>query len=186
RAMAFHGGKRAMLGTNPLAFATPVPGRPPLVIDLSLSMVARAKIVAAQKAGKSNPAGWASGEEGAPTTDPNAALAGALLPAGGAKGAALAVMVEILCGALAGAQFGWEASSFLDDRGAAPSVGQILIAFDPAAFSGAEFPDRMAAVLSAAAGEPGVRLPGDRRLSVREKTRLEGIKIAPELHAQIT
>src|ERR1700759_3259084 len=143
--------------------ASPRPGRPPLVIDLSLTLVARAKIVAAQKAGKSIPAAWATDADGAPTTDPNAALAGALLPAGGAKGAALALMVEVLCGALAGGQFGWEASSFLDNRGAPPSIGQVLIAFDPAAFSGPDFLQRMAGVLTATAGEPGVRLPGDRR-----------------------
>jgi (2R)-3-sulfolactate dehydrogenase (NADP+) len=186
QAMAFHGGKRAMLGTNPLAFAAPMRGRPPLVIDLSLSLVARAKIVAAQKAGKTIPAEWATADDGTPTTDPSSALAGALQPAGGAKGAALALMVEVLCGALAGGQFGWEASSFLDNRGEAPSVGQLLIAFDPSAFSGPDFLNRMATVLAAAAGEPGVRLPGDRRLAGRDKMRAEGINIAPELHAQIT
>lgn len=186
QAMAFHGGRRAMLGTNPLAFAAPMRDRAPLVIDLSLSLVARAKIVAAQKAGKSIPDGWATAADGTPTTDANAALAGALQPAGGAKGAALALMVEILCGALAGGRFGWEASSFLDDRGAAPSVGQMLIAFDPAAFSGPEFLNRMAAVLTAAAAEPGVRLPGDRRLAIRAKNRAEGIRMMPELHAQLT
>lgn len=185
QAMAFHGGTRAMLGTNPLAFAAPLPGRPPLVIDLSLSLVARAKIVAAQKAGKSIPSDWATAADGTPTSDPSAALAGAMQPAGGAKGAALALMVEILCGALAGGQFGWEASSFLDDRGPAPSVGQMLIAFDPAAFSGPEFMNRMAAVLSAAAGEAGVRLPGDRRLASRDKSRTEGLKVTSELHAQL-
>jgi (2R)-3-sulfolactate dehydrogenase (NADP+) len=185
QAMAFHGGKRAMLGTNPLAFAAPLPGRAPLVIDLSLSLVARAKIVAAQKAGRDIPVAWATAADGTPTSDPNAALAGALLPAGGAKGAALALMVEILCGALAGGQFGWEASSFLDTGGAAPSVGQVLIAFDPAAFSGAEFPDRMTAVLTAVAGEAGVRLPGDRRLASRETALRRGLGIAPELHTQL-
>jgi (2R)-3-sulfolactate dehydrogenase (NADP+) len=185
QAMAFHGGKRAMLGTNPLAFAAPLPGRAPLVIDLSLSLVARAKIVAAQKAGHEIPSGWATAADGTPTSDPDAALAGALLPAGGAKGAALALMVEILCAALAGGQFGWEASSFLDTSGAAPSIGQVLIAFDPAAFSGAEFPDRMTTVLTTVAGEPGVRLPGDRRLASRETALRQGIKVAPELHAHL-
>jgi (2R)-3-sulfolactate dehydrogenase (NADP+) len=156
-----------------------------LVIDLSLSLVARAKIVAAQKAGRDIPVGWATAADGTPTSDPNAALAGALLPAGGAKGAALALMVEILCGALAGGQFGWEASSFLDASGAAPSVGQVLIAFDPAAFSGAEFPNRMATVLTAVASEPGVRLPGDQRLASRQIALTQGLKVAPELHAQL-
>jgi (2R)-3-sulfolactate dehydrogenase (NADP+) len=185
QAMAFHGGKRPMLGTNPLAFAAPIQGRAPLVIDMALSLVARSKIVAAQQAGREIPNDWATDAQGLPTRDPNAALAGALLPAGGAKGAALALMVEILCGALAGAHFGWEAASFLDDRGTAPGVGQILIALDPAAFSGPAYFDRMAELLLAMASEPGVRLPGDRRLGSRAATRADGLKLAPDLHAQL-
>ncbi|HEY2676925.1 MAG TPA: Ldh family oxidoreductase [Steroidobacteraceae bacterium] len=184
RAMAFYGGTRPMLGTNPLAFAAPVRGRAPLVIDMALSRVARSKIVAAQKAGKDIPEDWATDAQGLPTTDPDAALGGALLPAGGAKGAALALMVEILCGALAGAHFGWEASSFLDDRGAAPGVGQTLIALDPAAFAGPVYFDRMAELLKAMADEPGVRLPGDRRLASRA-AHAHGLTLAPGLHAQL-
>ena len=96
-------------------------------------------------------------------------------------------MVEILCGALAGGQFGWEASSFLDDRGPPPGVGQVLIAFDPAAFSGPEFLDRMADVLAAVAGEPGVRLPGDRRLASREQRAARRVSTSrPSLHAQLS
>ena len=185
RAMAFHGGARAMLGTNPLAFAAPCTARAPLVIDLSLSLVARSRIVAAQKGGSKIPTDWATDSSGRPTDDPAAALAGALAPAGGAKGAALALMVEILCGALAGGHYGWEASSFLDDRGAAPGVGQMLIAFDPAAFAGPGYAPRMAALVNAAAGEPGVRLPGDRRLAARARVAAHGLSIATELHAQL-
>jgi (2R)-3-sulfolactate dehydrogenase (NADP+) len=185
QAMAFYGGTRPMLGTNPLAFAAPIRGRAPLVIDLALSLVARSKIVAAQKSGAAIPMHWATDAQGLPTTDPEAALTGALLPAGGAKGAALALMVEILCGALAGAHFGWEASSFLDDRGPPPGIGQILIALDPAAFSGPAYFDRMAELLSEMAGEPGVRLPGDRRLAKRDATRTAGLELAPDLDAQL-
>jgi (2R)-3-sulfolactate dehydrogenase (NADP+) len=184
-AMALPGGTKPMMGTNPLAFATPVTGRPPLVIDLALSRVARARIVAAQKAGQSIPADWATDSTGKPTTDPTAALAGALSPIGGAKGAALALMVEILCGALAGGQFGWQASSFLDDRGGSPAVGQVLVAFDPTAFGGAGFAARMEGLLAAFAADSAVRLPGDRRLVARERARLQGISIPPELHAQL-
>jgi (2R)-3-sulfolactate dehydrogenase (NADP+) len=209
-AMALPGGTRPMMGTNPLAFAAPLSGRAPLVIDLALSLVARAKVVAAQKAGKSIPADWATDAAGNPTTDPTAALAGALSPIGGAKGAALGLMVEILCGALAGGRFGWQASSFLDDRGGSPGVGQVILVFDPNAFgavgppqatgiSGAlpasetfntsrrsGFSARMDALLAAFASDPAVRIPGDRRLASRERTRLHGISIPPELHAQIS
>jgi (2R)-3-sulfolactate dehydrogenase (NADP+) len=185
QAMPFYGGIRPKLGTNPLAFAAPIHGRAPLVIDLALSLVARSKIVAAHKSGEEIPMHWATDAQGRPTTDPEAALTGALLPAGGAKGAALALMVEILCAALAGAHFGWEASSFLDDRGPPPGVGQVLIALDPAAFSGPAYFDRMAELLSAMACEPGVRLPGDRRLANRDAARAAGLELAPGLHAQL-
>jgi (2R)-3-sulfolactate dehydrogenase (NADP+) len=186
RAMALHGGVQPKLGTNPLAFAAPMPGRPPLVIDLALSLVARAKIVAAQKAGKPIPADWAIDPSGQPTTDAGAALAGALLPAGGAKGSALALMLEILCGALAGGHFAWQATSFLDDRGPSPGVGQMLIAFDVSAFSGPAFAARMTDLLSEVAGEPNVRLPGERRLVSRERARTIGLTLDAATHSQLT
>lgn len=185
-AMAFPGGKRAMLGTNPLAFAAPMPGREPLVIDLALSLVARSKIVAAKKAGTAIPADWATDAEGQPTTDPSAALDGALAPLGGPKGAALALMVEVLCGALAGAHFGWEASSFLDDRGPPPDVGQFILAIDPEALSGRQFPLRMEQLAAAVADQDGVRLPGDRRLAARARSRRDGLSLPPDLHASLT
>lgn len=186
RAMAIHGGVQPKLGTNPLAFAAPVPGRPPLVIDLALSMVARAKIVGAQKSGKPIPADWAIDSTGEPTTDATAALGGALLPAGGAKGSALALMLEILCGALAGGRFGWEATSFLDDQGASPSVGQMLIAFDVGAFSGPAFASRMTDLCNEVAAEPTVRLPGERRLTNREQARTNGLVLDAATHALLT
>ncbi len=185
QAMAFHGGSRPMMGTNPLAFAAPLTGRAPLVIDLALTLVARSKIVAAQKAGQSIPADWAFDKDGHPTTDPAAALAGALAPAGGAKGAALALMVEILCGALAGGAYGWEASSFLDDKGASPSVGQVILALDPLAFAGPGFMGRMDALVSTMQAEDGVRLPGDRRLANRAQAAAEGLKLSPALLSEL-
>lgn len=184
RAMAFPGGKRPMLGTNPLAFAAPLTGRPALVIDLALSLVARGRIIGAQKAGEPIPVEWATDSDGLPTSDPSAALAGALTPIGGPKGAALALVVEILCGALAGGHYGWEASSFLDDRGPSPAVGQLIIAFDPAAFGAGAFPQRMDDLLTAVATQPGVRLPGERRLINRERAR-QGFTIEQGLYEQI-
>jgi len=184
-AMAFTGGTRPMMGTNPLAFAAPIPGRAPLVIDLALSLVARAKIVAAQKAGKTIPADWAMDSSGKPTTNPTEGLAGALAPIGGPKGAALALMVEVLCGALAGGRYGWQASSFLDDRGGSPSVGQMLVVFDTNAFGGGGFPARMLELVTAIESDPGVRIPGDRRARARRGAKTQGISLSPELHAQI-
>jgi len=185
QAMAFHGGARPMMGTNPLAFAAPLSGRAPLVIDMALTLVARSKIVAAQKAGQSIPADWATDAQGQPTTDPAAALTGALAPAGGAKGAALALMVEILCGALAGGSYGWEASSFLDDKGPSPSVGQVILALDPMAFAGAGFVERMTALVETMTAEDGVRLPGDRRLANRAKAAADGLVLSPALQSEL-
>ena len=183
-AMAFHGGTRSRLGTDPLAFAAPIAGRAPLVIDMALSVVARSRIVAAKAKSEPIPSGWAVDDHGQPTTDAGKALAGTLLPIGGAKGSALALIVEILCGALAGSQFGWEASGFMDAKGGPPKLGQFLIALDPAHFAGAGFASRMTELVEAIASD-GARLPGDRRLASRERAASEGLSIAENLIAQI-
>jgi len=186
KAMAFWGGRRAMLGTNPLAFAAPLPaGAPPLVIDLALSVAARGKIVTAEKAGKPIPGDWAVDADGRPTTDAKAALAGTLLPIGGAKGGALALMIEILAAAVTGSAFGWEASSFFDDRGGPPNMGHVLIAIDPARLSAGAFEQRMTTLLEALAEEPGARLPGTRRLANRQRAAADGLTIPAALYAEI-
>jgi (2R)-3-sulfolactate dehydrogenase (NADP+) len=184
KAMAFHGAAHATLGTNPLAFAAPLPDREPLVIDMALSVVARSKIVAAQHGGQTIPLDWAVDAEGRPTADPAAALQGALLPVGGAKGSALALMVEVLCGALAGAAFGWEASSFLDDKGAAPNMGHVLLALDPQAFAAHDFLPRMRSLANEVEA-CGARLPGDRRLALRSRAQHSGLTIPAKLHREI-
>ncbi len=185
-AMAFAGGRRAMMGTNPIAFAAPAPGREPVVIDMALSQVARSRIVAAQKSGSSIPPGWATDSCGEPTTDPAAALAGALAPAGGVKGAALALLVEILCGALAGGHYGWEASSFLDDQGPSPAVGQVLLAIDADVVSDGNFAARMNELIAVMNGEDGVRVPGDRRLASRARAAERGIELSAPLYGTLT
>jgi len=186
KAMAFWGGRKAMLGTNPLAFAAPLPGgAAPLVIDLALSVAARGKIVAAEKAGKAIPADWAVDATGHPTTDPKAALGGTLLPIGGAKGGALALMIEILAAAVTGSAYGWEASSFFDDRGGPPDMGHVLIAIDAARLSAGAYDGRMAVLLEAIAAEPDVRLPGTRRITNRARAASEGVAIPAALHAEI-
>jgi len=95
-AMAPWGGSKPLFGTNPIAFAAPRRGEASLVIDLSLSVVARGKVMAASKRGEAIPEGWALDADGNPTTDPKAALGGSMVPMGEAKGAALALMVEVM------------------------------------------------------------------------------------------
>ena len=184
-AMALPGGVKPMLGTNPLAFAAPMTGREPLVIDLSLSQVPRARIVAAAKTGQALPAGWASDAQGHPTTDSQAALTGTLAPIGGAKGAVLAVMVEILCAALAGGRFAWQATSFFEAEGAPAAIGQMIVAFAPSGFTGDGFAAGMRELATAFAGEEGLRLPGDSRLERRLRARSRGIEIDDALAATI-
>ena len=148
----FMGATRPRMGTDPLAFAAPILGRAPLVIDMALSVVARGKIVSAKAKGEAIPENWAVDAAGNSTTDPDKALAGTLLPIGGAKGSALGLMVDILCGALAGAHFSWEASAFLDAKGPPPKLGQFLIALDPAHFAGKHFAARMGELAAADGG----------------------------------
>ena len=186
KAMAFWGGRRPALGTNPLAFAAPLPGgADPLVIDLAMSVAARGKIVAAEKAGQAIPPDWAVDAQGNPTTDPKAALGGALLPIGGAKGGALALMIEIMAAALTGSAYGWEASSFFDDKGGPPNMGHVLIGLDPLRLSAGGYDERMTTLLEAIAAEPGARLPGTRRLANRRRAAAEGIAVPAALHAEI-
>lgn len=185
KAMAFWGGREPRLGTNPIGFACPMPEGAPLVIDLALSMAARGKIVSAAKQGQSIPAGWALDGDGQPTTDPVAALQGSMLPIAGSKGAALALIVELLAAGVAGAHFGWEASSVLDDKGLAPDLGQTIIAIDAQRVSGAAFAQRAAALLQAFGEEPGARMPGTSRLARRAAAERDGLLLSPALLAEL-
>lgn len=183
-AIAPWGGAKPLFGTNPIAFAWPRAGRHPLVIDLSLSKVARGKIMVAAQKGEAIPEGWALDAAGQPTTDAKAALGGAMIPMGDAKGAALVLMVELLAVALTGSNFGYEASSFFDAKGAPPHVGQMFLAFDPSAFA----PDaaaRAEVVFQVMAAQAGVRLPGDRRFKLREKAAADGVEVPDALLAEI-
>ena len=172
-AMAMYGGTQPKLGTNPMAFAAPVQGGRPLVIDLALSQVARGKIVVAAKEGKPIPEGWAIDADGRPTTDANEALKGSLLPAGGAKGSALALMVEVMAAALTGACFSARAASFLDTGGGAPNVGQFILVIDPSG-SVPGFPERMKELVEIVTGDEAVRLPGTRRSHCLEEAVTNG------------
>ncbi len=180
-AIAPWGGSKPVFGTNPIAFAAPLAGREPVVIDMALSKVARGPIVAAKQKGEAIPEGWALDVHGKPTTDAAAALAGTMVPLGDAKGATLAMMVEILAAALVGAHFGFQASSFLDDKGGPPDTGQLILAIDPNAMGGNWFDERMRVLAHAIEDQEGTRLPGVRRLALRAKAKTEGIEMPEEM-----
>lgn len=182
-AIAPWGGSQALFGTNPIAFACPLPERAPIVVDLSLSKVARGNILAAKQKGERIPEGWALDVQGRPTTDPDAALAGTMIPAGEAKGTALALMVELLAGGLTGANFAADASSFLDAEGPPPGTGQLIIALDPAALGGN--PARFAVLARAIEQQAGARVPGQRRLEARRQAASAGLEVSETLLKEI-
>jgi (2R)-3-sulfolactate dehydrogenase (NADP+) len=179
--MAPWGGKTPVFGTNPIAFAAPLRGDDPIVIDLALSKVARGKVMAARQQGASIPADWAFDRGGKPTTDAEEALAGTMVPAGDAKGAALALMVEILAAGLTGANYAFEASSLFDDKGAPPALGHTIIAINPAATSGADTAQRLALLAGEITRDPNARLPGRRGQSSRRLALTEGISVEDEV-----
>ena len=184
-AMPAWNGSRALFGTNPIAAVFPR-NAAPLTIDLSLSEVARGKVMVAAQKGKPIPLGWALDRAGQPTTDAKAALDGMMLPAGGVKGAMLALVVELLCVSLTGAHFGYEADSFFVDAGNQPQLGQVFLAIDPAALAGVSvYHSRIETLIEAMCANPAVRLPGQRRSELAQRAGIEGVEIPEALFAQL-
>ena len=185
-AMPPAGGRTPIFGTNPIAAVFPRRDRAPLVVDLSLSEAARGKVMVAAKQGKPIPIGWALDRTGAPTTDAQAALEGSMLPMGGAKGAMLALVVELLACALTGAAFGFEADSFFVDAGNRPRIGQAFLVIDPDALAGrSAYLERVEALVAAMLADDGVRLPGARRGTLAARAAEDGIELPEALAAQL-
>lgn len=186
KSMAPWGGNQPLFGTNPIAFSVPRHGNAPMVIDLSLSRVARGKIMAASQRGEPIPQGWALDADGNETTDATAALAGTMLPAGDAKGAALALMVEVLAASLTGANYSYEASTFFNDQGPPPGTGQFFITIDAGLVTHNRFAGRFEKLAEAICEQEGARLPGTSRLAARQAAERDGVMISQDLHTQIT
>ena len=185
-AMPMTGGKRALFGTNPIAAVFPRKHDAPISIDLSLSEVARGKIMVAAQKNETIPLGWALDKHGQPTTDAKAALEGMMVPAGGSKGAMLALMVELMVVALTGAQFGFEVDSFFVAEGNRPKLGQAFIVIDPGALAGNDaYFERVETLLAAMLADDGVRIPGYRRNALAHKAHAEGVAIPDGLLAQL-
>lgn len=174
------GGTKPLFGTNPMAFAFPRAEHPPLVFDQASSASARGEIQLHLRSGEAIPEGWAIDSAGEPTTDPKRALEGAQLPFGGYKGSSLALMVELLAGALIGDKFSIE-SSEQDVHGAgAPIGGELLLALDPAHFGSNNYLHRAEYLFEQILEQPGTRLPSQRRHLAREQSIREGVDIATE------
>ena len=184
--MAAWGGKTPAFGTNPIAFAAPRGGSDALVIDLASTVVARGEVLLRAQRGESVPSGWGLDAEGRATSDPARILdGGSMLPAGGHKGAALALMVEILAAALTGAKYSFEAGSLTVDDRAPAGIGQTFIAIDPARLAGPQFAQRMAALCGRLEADRGVRLPGARRVENRRRATERGVPVDENLYAEL-
>lgn len=181
------GGSEGLLGTNPIAFAWPRKGRQPYVFDFATSSMARGDIELHAKAGTPIAAGAAVDREGKPTSDPHAALNGAMLPFGGHKGSALSTMVEIMAGALIGDRLSAGSLAYDDGAKALPVHGELIMAFDPGLFGGVRSATgcKAAEDLFGAFANQGARLPSGRRYLARQKSQNHGIQISRPLHQEL-
>ena len=159
------GGKRKLLGTSPVAFACPRPGRLPLVWDQASSVMAQGEVLLAARRGKMLPEGVGLDADGRQTTDPRAVLdGGSILPFGGHKGSSIAFMIEILAGALTGGPFGFEDRSPEYPGAQTPKAGQTVILIDPLLVSGNRYFERIESLFDAIAASGVERRPAERRM----------------------
>ena len=181
------GGNQPLLGTNPIAFGWPRPGPYPYVFDFATSAIARGDLELHRRAGQPLPEGCGVDADGQPSTDPVAVARGAMLAFGGHKGSALSTMVELMAGALIGDWTSRESQAFDDGAGVTPCHGELVLAFDPAAF--AERDGKTQAVraeqLLESITAQGARLPSQRRFAARERSQAEGIAVPAALYADI-
>jgi len=184
------GGRRAALGTNPLAVAVPRGDGPPVLLDMATSGVAMGRVLLARKQGQPIPEDWAVDADGEPTTDPGKVRA--VRPMGGPKGYGLAFVVEVLAGLLSGSRSGTEVRRMYDDFDEPQGIGHFLGAIDPArfvppeAFAGSV--DRLAGQLKATPPAPGfdeVLLPGEPEDRAEARHRRDGVPVSEELRREL-
>lgn len=181
------GASRAFFGTNPIAFGWPRGAdRPPLVFDQATAAMARGEVMIAARDGHELPPGVGLGPDGRPTTDPAAVLEGVLLPFGGYKGSAIAMMVELLAAGLVGEGFSFEAARYDNKDGGPPRGGEFMLAIDPAGLGDPEgWLDHAEGFFAGLTALEGVRLPGDRRYANRARTPGEGVRVPQALYDKI-
>ena len=135
-AIAPHGSKKSLFGTNPICFATPTSSKVPFILDTSVSVINRGKIRVAARTGKKIPQGVALDKFGKPTTDAKKALSGVQLPIAGFKGSGLAWMVDILSGVLTGGNHSGKVRDPFDDFSGPQNIGHLFLAMKPNLFVG--------------------------------------------------
>jgi LDH2 family malate/lactate/ureidoglycolate dehydrogenase len=178
------GGRDTRVGNNPLAIGVPRPGGDPVVLDMAMSVVARAKLRNACKRGESIPDTWATDREGKATTDPKAAIEGFLLPFGGYKGYGLAVMVDLFAGVLSGASYLTRVNSWIDEPALEQRIGHFFIVVDTSRLGSASWlaervEDFASIIHDTPAADPSapVRLPGEREMAEMKRQQSEGIVV---------
>jgi len=181
------GAREAFFGTNPIAFGWPRgDGRPPMVYDQATAAMARGEVMIAARDGHELPPGVGLGPDGQPTTNPAEVLKGVLLPFGGYKGSAIAMMVELLCAGLIGEGFSFEAARYDTKDGGPPRGGEFMLALDPNRFGDADgWQAHAEGFFAGLTALDGVRLPGDRRYANRARSPRDGIEIPDSLHETI-
>ncbi|WP_298394808.1 Ldh family oxidoreductase [Sphingobium sp.] len=181
------GGQRPVYGTNPLAFAAPREAGKIVVFDQAVSLLAHGDVQIAAREGHDLPEGAGVDAAGQPTRDAQAVLdGGALLPFGGHKGAAIAMMIEIMAAALTGGNYSHEVDWSGHPGAQTPCTGQCLILIDPArGGSGAGFAARVEQLVDALRAAGQERMPGDRRFAARAKALRDGVPVSAEMLARL-
>lgn len=180
------GGRKPVIGTNPLSFAVPgKAGKIAFLIDQSSSAIAWTAVKRAAEEGKAIPLGWALDPEGNPTADPTRGLEGSMAPAGGYKGFSQGLIVEVMCAALAGANRGPQMSSFMENDGKPIGCGQFFIAIAPDTFSGGAFARQVTALAKSITAQEGARLPNSRRAANQMRLAKEGLPIDRKLYERL-
>jgi (2R)-3-sulfolactate dehydrogenase (NADP+) len=177
------GGTKPVYCTNPLAFSAPSADGEHLTIDQASSATAFVNVRQAAKEGRPIAEGWALDEDGKPTTDAAKAVKGALLAFGGARGANIALMVEVLSAGVTGANWSVDAPSFTTGN-ESPGTGMLSIAIRPDLLA-PDFGERLARHLQRLSSEFGVHIPGRTKLASRKRAEAEGIEISAQLHERI-
>ncbi|WP_170231248.1 Ldh family oxidoreductase [Pseudonocardia kunmingensis] len=190
--MVYFGGRTRAVGTNPVSMAVPRAGGPPVTVDMATSATARGKIILAHQLGTEIPDGWAVDEAGRPTTDPAAALLGSVLPFAGPKGSGLAMMVELLCGALVAGVTADGIGDMYEDWTRTQRVSHLFIVLNPDGWLGREaFLAHVEAFarrvhdLPPAEGFDQVLLPGEVEENARAAAERDGVTLSASVAADL-
>ena len=182
--VAPYGATKALFGTNPISFAWPRKNKSPVVYDMATASMAMGEVQVAKREGHKVPLGTGLNKEGKQTTDPGEiADGGVLLPFGGYKGSAIAMMVELLAGALVGDNFSFETAAKDNKDGGPPSGGEFILAISPEKIAGTDWDKHADQFFNKMKSMDGVRLPGERRH--KNRLNLEPRKINSDLIKKI-